>query len=265
MRQAMKIVKTVLKSLLLLAVLYSCKSNEELIYLQNLPEGEKVDSAPFNIDSYALRAGDNLYVQVASIDPEVNQLFNPSMGSGMSGGTSQQYGSLSASYLNGYLISQEGTIDLPIIGEVAVVGKTLGEVKKLLSQRAAEYLKNATITVKMLNFKVTVMGEVARPGVYYSYNNSYTLLEAISSAGGTTDYSRLRKAMVVRETQDGTMSIKVDLTDKALLSSTAYYLQPNDVIYVWPDRYKNTRLNATLYSLALTSISTLVLVLNYMN
>ena len=70
-----------------------------------------------------------------------------------------------------------------------------------------------------------------------------------------TDYSRLKKALVIRETPKGTVNMEVDLTDKAFLTSQAYFLQPNDVIYVWPDKYKNTRLNAPMYSLMLSTIS----------
>lgn len=261
----MRFFKITFQIALLLLALSSCKSNQELIYLQNLPEGEALQSVPFSTDSYHLRTGDNLYVQVTSLSPDVNALFNPTMGSGYSAGTAQQYGSESAMYLNGYLIDPKGNIELPIIGELQVLDKTISEVKDLIKEKAAEYLKDATISVKLLNFRVTLMGEVSKPGVYYSYNNTFTLLEAISGAGGTTDYSRLRHAVVVRQTPKGTINMNVDLTDKSFLSSPAYYLQPNDVIYVWPDRYKNTRLNASLYSLALTSISTAIVVLSFLS
>jgi len=260
-----KLIRIAFYSLLALALFSSCKSNKELIYLQNLPEGEVVQSVPFSTDRYHLRPGDNLYIQVASINPEVNQLFNPAMASGGGAGTAQMFNSVSGQYLNGYLIDQDGRIELPIIGGVDAQGKTLQEVKDTLVKRVSEYFKEATVTVKLLNFKVTVMGEVSRPGVIYAYNNTFTLLEAISQAGGTTDYSRLKKALVIRETPKGTVNMEVDLTDKAFLTSQAYFLQPNDVIYVWPDKYKNTRLNAPMYSLMLSTISTLIVILKFMN
>ena len=261
-----KFVRIVFQSLLLLMFLNACKSNDELIYLQNLPEGESVRTTAFSTDNYHLRPGDNLYINVTSINPDVTQLFNPSTASGTNGGgTSQAFGSVSAQYLNGYLIDNNGNIELPIIGLVPVKDQTLMEVKDRLVKRMNEYFKEATVSVKLLNFKVTVMGEVAKPGIVYTYNNTCTLLEAISQAGGTTDYSLLKKAMVIRETPQGTINIKVDLTDKSLLSSSAYYLQPNDVVYVWPDRYKNTRLNASLYSLMLSTVSTLIVLLKFMN
>lgn len=242
----------------------SCRKTKDLVYLQNLPDGELVPTQTFSTDNYQLRQGDNLYIQVVSINPEVNQLFNPSM-SGNNSNSAQQYNSVSGQYLNGYQIDLEGQVELPIIGLVKVEGKTLVEAKQALAKKVSEYFKDATLTVKLMNFRVTVMGEVSNPGVIYAYNNTCTLLEAISQAGGTTDYSQLQKALVVRQTEKGSKNIAVDLTDKGFMSSEAYYLHPNDVVYVVPDRYKNARLNAPLYTLMLSSLSTLILILNYIN
>lgn len=243
--------------------LCSCKSNKKLVYLRNLPPGELQQGIPFSTTNYQLRKSDNLYIQVKSINPEVNQLFNPSSGVGNMAGTTQQYGSLSAQYINGYQVDQDGNIELPIIGKVQVLDKTISDTKYLLMEKFNEYFKEATLTIKLLSFKYTVMGEVASPGVYYNYNHVCTILEAISQANGTTDYARLKDVVVLRERQDGVQSMKVDLSDKLLLSSEAYYLQPNDVVYVSPDRFKNTRMNASMYSLMLSTVSTLIILLKY--
>ncbi|MCW0481888.1 polysaccharide biosynthesis/export family protein [Gaoshiqia sediminis] len=259
-----KITRSAFFTVVVLFLLNACKSNKELMYLQNLPQRELQQGIPFSVHEYQLRTSDNLYIQVTSLNPEVNLLFNPSSGTGYSAGTAQQYGTLSAQYLNGYQIDPDGNVELPIIGKVPVLGKTVAQAKEGIVERVSEYFKEATVTVKLLSFKFTVMGEVARPGVYYNYNNTCTILEAISQASGTTDYSRLRKAMVLREQEGGSYSIEVDLTDKALLSSEAYYLQPNDVIYVTPDKYKNTRLNASLYALMLSTVSTFIVILKFL-
>ncbi|RKD87729.1 polysaccharide biosynthesis/export family protein [Mangrovibacterium diazotrophicum] len=259
-------VRSILRCVLLLLVLSSCKSNEELIYMRNLSEEESIQTTSFSTDSYLLRSGDNLYINVSSMSPEVTGLFNPQAAAGnTSGGTAQAFNSVAGQYLNGYQVDSKGNIELPIVGKVAVVGKTIAEVKSDLDGVMAEYFKEVTVTVKLMSFKVTVMGEVARPGLIFMYNNTCTVLEAISEAGGTTDYSRLKRALVVRETSEGVVNIKVDLTDKSLLSSSAYYLHPGDVVYVWPDRYKNTRLNASLYALMLSTISTMIVVLSFLN
>ena len=246
------------------ASLCSCKSNKELVYLQNLPQEEVQPEIPFSTTDYELRKNDNLYIRITSIDPDVTRLFNPSSGLGYNSGTTQQYGSLSAQYINGYQIGQDGNIVLPIIGKIQVLGKTIAQTEELLTVKLNEYFKEVTVTVKLLSFKYTVMGEVTTPGVYYSYNHTSTLFEAISLAKGTTDYARLKNVLVLRQTPDGPKSIKVDLSDKSVLSSKAYYLQPNDVVYVAPDKFKNTRLNASMYSLMLSTVSTLIVILKFL-
>lgn len=250
--------------LILMFAFVSCKSNKDLIYLQNLPIEEIYSEIPFSSSEYLLKKGDNLFIQVKSINPDVNELFNPTLGIGTIGGTTQQYGSLSAQYINGYQVSGSGNVELPVIGEVFVQGKTLNEAKQLLRGRVNEYFKQASVSVKLLSFKYTVMGEVMQPGVYYNYNNTCTVLEAISQAKGTTDYAKLKRVKVIRQTPPGTKSIEIDLSDKSLLTSEGYYLRPGDVVYVSPDKHKNTRLNSSLYSLALSSVSTLIVILKYL-
>lgn len=245
-------------------ILSSCRSNTDLIYMQNLTPGEIQSATPMTLNEYLLRKGDNLYVQVTSLNAEVNALFNPGYGTTYSGGTSQQYGSLSAQYINGYQIDQDGNIDLPIIGKVNLVNQTIPEAKVTLMEVVNEYFKEASVNVKLLSFKYTVMGEVYSPGVYYNYNNVCSILEAISQAGGITDYANLKNVSLLREGETGVRSIDVDLSDKTLISSEAYFMQPNDVIYIAPDKYKNTRLNSSLYSLGLSTVSILVVILNFL-
>ncbi|WP_163714689.1 polysaccharide biosynthesis/export family protein [Mangrovibacterium lignilyticum] len=245
-----------------LGLLGSCKSAKEITYLQNLPEGEIHQSIAFSTNDYELKVGDNLYIQVSSMNPEVSQLFNPSTSTGTSGGGNNQYSTPAGQYVYGYQLDGDGNVELPIIGHVFLQGATIDEAQTIIDKRVSEYFKEAMVTVKLLSFKYAVLGEVTTPGVYYNYSNTCTILEAISNARGTTDYSKLEKAKVIRENEAGKYSIEVDLTDKSLLSSAAYYIQPNDVIYVSPDKsFKNTRLNAPLYTLMLSTISTAVVVI----
>ncbi|RKD86357.1 polysaccharide biosynthesis/export family protein [Mangrovibacterium diazotrophicum] len=246
-------------------LLVSCASTKEITYLQNLPEGEVQQGILYSTNDYALRVGDNLFIQVTSMNPEVNQLFNPSMAGGGNSGAGQQFANEATQYINGYQLDGDGRVELPIIGHVYLKGATITEAKKILDTKVAEYFKEAMVTVKLLSFKYTVMGEVSYPGVFYNYNNTCTILEAISNARGTTDTSKLKQAKVVREGKDGSYSIDIDLTDKSLLTSPAYYIHPNDVIYVSPDRgFKNMRLNASIYSLMLSTITTAIVVVSYL-
>lgn len=251
--------------IILLLSFFSCKSNKDLTYIQNLPNGDIQNAIPFSVADYSLRKGDNLYIQIKSIDPEVSQLFNPMIGDSRAIGTTQQYGNQSSQYINGYQLDSDGNIELPIIGKIYLKGKTLEEAKELLRERVSEFFKQASVTVKLLSFKYTVMGEVNTPGVYYNYNNDCNILEAISQANGTTDYAKLKKVVILRQEQSGIKSIEVDLSDKSLITSNAYFLRPNDVVYVSPDKYKNTRLNSPFYSLMLSSVSTFIVILKYLS
>lgn len=252
-----------LSVLLVLLGLGACKTTKDLVYLRDVEGNEVQVSDTMVVPEYKIKTNDNLYVTIQSLDPEVNQLFMPSQGMNSTGGTQQMFGTQSAQYLNGYLVNNAGKITLPILGDVGVAGLTAGEAQGVIQKKSNEYLKNATVKVKLLSYKVTVMGEVKNPGVYYNYNNSLTVLEAVSMANGITDYARINKVLVLRNTAKGSTTYRLDLSSKKLLSSKAFFLQPNDVVYVEPDKYKNVKLNSPLYALMLSSITTLIVLLKY--
>ena len=104
------------------------------------------------------------------------------------------------------------------------------------------------------------MGEVATPGVYYNYNSSLTVLEAISMANGITEYAKIDRVLVMRTSEKQSETFRLDLTKKDFLKSKAFFLQPNDVVYVEPHRIKNTNMNSAVYSILLSTVSTAVLI-----
>ncbi|WP_372753578.1 polysaccharide biosynthesis/export family protein [Labilibaculum sp.] len=240
----------------------SCKTSEDLVYLNDTHDQEELEGLPGKLVEYTIKTNDNLYVDIQSMDAEVNAMFNPSYGTGMQSGTQQNYGQLSGQYLNGFLVDLAGEISLPIIGKVALAGKSLKEAQEIIQEKADEYIRNATVKVKLLSFKVTILGEVKMPGVYYNYNNKMTVLDGISMASGVTDYGRIQKILVMRPTDSGSKTFRLDLSTKDFLASEAFFLQPNDVVYVEPDKYKNVKLNSSVYSLVLSTLSTIVLILN---
>lgn len=242
--------------------LFSCRSNRDLVYLRDMNGFEQHIGLPGPVPYYRIKTNDNLYVNIQTLNPEVNQLFNPVQGVQ---GAQQIYAQPSGQYLNGYHVDSRGNIVLPIIGSVALAGLTIDEAQNIIQKKANEYLKEATVRVKLLSYKVTVMGEVKSPGVYYNYNNNFTVLEAISMANGITDYAGIKKVLVVRPTAKGSKSYRLDLSSKQLLASEAFFLQPNDVVYVQPERAKNFRLNTPVYSLFLSTVTTLLVILRFMN
>jgi polysaccharide export outer membrane protein len=183
---------------------------------------------------------------------------------GMGGsGTAGNYGTPVSQYLNGYMVDSGGFVELPILGKIHIDGLTIPEAEEKIRIRAIEFLKEPAVKVKLLSFKVTVLGEVKIPGIYYNYNVSFTLLDAISMANGNTDFSNIEKVRVLRQTQAGLVAHRIDLQNYEFLSSEAFYMQPDDVIYVEPAKYKNVALKQPVVSLILTTLSTLILVATF--
>jgi polysaccharide export outer membrane protein len=171
-------------------------------------------------------------------------------------------------YLYGYDVKADGNILLPVIGAVQVEGKTIEETRRILQEEFGKSYKNVTVECKFLSFKYTVIGEVKSPGTYINYNNYLTVLEAVGHAGGVDDFGRRDKIIVVRSLKGGSKTFSVNLQDKKLLSSEAYFLHPNDVIIVQPESRKIFNLNLPTISFVIstsTSLLTITLLLiNYL-
>ena len=243
----------------------SCRTNKDLMYFRDIQQQEYLNGIPGVVPEYHLKINDNLYVSVQSLDPEVNKLFNVSQGNGGGAGGQQMYGQLAGQYLNGYHIDVNGDIQLPVLGKIRIVGLTSEQARAKIQEKTDEYLKDATVKLKLLSFKVTVLGEVVNPGVYVNYNNSLTVLEALSMASGTTDFARINRVLVMRSKAGGSEFYRLNLSQNKLLASEGYFLQPADIVYVEPHKYKNTTMNAPIYSLLLSTISSVILILNFWN
>lgn len=253
---------SILLSLAVILNLFSCRSTRDMKLFQNMYD-HQISKTAAKPAEYKIRKDDNLYIDIQTMNPEVDLMFAPTRQSAY--GTQSNYGDLTGQYLNGYLVNERGMIDLPMIGEVSVIDKTEEEAKKIVQAKVSEYYKGATIKLKILTYKFSILGEVRNPGVYYNYNKYLTVLEAISMANGLSDYAHLRNVLVVRPTINGEKSFRLDLTKKEILSSEAFYLLPNDIIYIEPDKYKNFGLNSSVYSMALSAITTSILILTYIN
>lgn len=246
------------------SVISSCRSSKEFTYLQDVSNKQQISGVPHDITEYKIKPYDNLYVSIKTLNPEVNQLFEGNTAiNGYQAGTEQMYGTTVSQYINGYQVDSLGTISLPILGTVEVKGLTLKQIKEKVQKKSLEFLKDPTVKVKLLSFKFNVNGEVKNPGVYYSFNEKLNILEAISMANGITDNAKIKKVMVIRENDNGSSVFHINLQRKELFASDAYYLQPNDMIYIEPSRNKKLELNTTSYSLFLSTITTVLLALNF--
>lgn len=250
-----------LLSLIFLIAIYSCRSSKELIFLKDVANNEISRGLPAE---YILKAGDILYVSIKSMNPEVNILYNPESNMENSMGREYtKYTTPSGAYLYGFEVDPEENLKLPMLGKIKVSGIPLSQIESVIQKKVDEFLKDATVKVKLLNFKITVAGEVRNPGDYYNYNNNITVLEALALANGNTDFATIKKVMVIRSIPGGRKTYMLDLSSKNVYLSEAFYLQPNDFVIVQPDRYKNFQLNSQAYSLVLSSLSVLIAVLGF--
>ena len=140
-----------------------------------------------------------------------------------------------------------------------MAGLTIIECEAKIKTKAEEYLKEVTAKVRLLSYKITVMGEIVSPGVYYNYNPEFTVFDALSIAGGLTPAAKLSKVLVLRRTDEGSKTITLNLNSQSALASEAYFLEPNDVVVVPAAMYKNAQMSLPFYTALLTTITTFIL------
>jgi polysaccharide biosynthesis/export protein len=253
-----------LVALLAILSLFSCRSSKELIYMQNTSNNQIIKALADTVTEYMIKPGDILYVSIKSMNAEVNALFNPESNmEAQSANSYQKYNSVQGAYLYGFEVDIDGLITLPILGDIPVAGNRQSKIENIVQQWADKYMKEAIVKVKLLNYKVTIMGEVKSPGVYYNYNNNFTILEALAMANGNTDYASIKSVMVIRPQPDGKKAMILDLSLNESWLSEGFYLHPNDYVFVTPDKNKNLQLNGQAYSMVISSISLLLAVIGF--
>ncbi|MCX7862743.1 MAG: polysaccharide export protein [Bacteroidales bacterium] len=228
-----------------------------MTYLQHISAEDSLISNVYGQETYKLQSGDIIYIRISSLNKEINDLFNSNENIAVSAINE------AAMYFKSYTIDDKGYIEMPVIGKVHVANKTLAEVQEAIQQLTLVYFKEVYVTVKYAGFKVTILGEVRKPGVFYFYNSKATILEALGQAGDLNEFGNRENLLIVRSTNNGLKTIRVNLLDKNLLKSPDLYIQPNDVIYVEPLKSKSWKLNSYNVSIILSSISTLVLVISF--
>jgi polysaccharide export outer membrane protein len=245
-----------------LSVMFSsCTVKKQLVYLQKIDTDSTANFFPKTQPEYRIQKQDILYIRVYTLNQEVSDMINQNV----SIYQQNMFQNETSLFINGYIVNDSGYVEIPIIGKVNVFNKTLDEATEDVRIASKVYLKDATIVVKLISFKFSVLGEVKRPDTYRNFNNQLTVLEAISIAGDITDYGDRKNVLVLRPTREGTQTFRLDLTNKNILTSDGFFLLPNDIVYVEPIRTKLFRLNTPTYTLVLSSITTLILILNYID
>jgi polysaccharide biosynthesis/export protein len=257
--------KNISPILLVLLLAASCTSQKKLAYLQNLPEPTGQESFPMEIPNYKLQPRDILYITIKAITPDGT--IKDFLATTTTSGTTITQGDAGGA-LYGYNVDSEGNIEIPGIGKIKVSGLKLEETKYKIQELVDKVYLNATVECKLLSFKFTVIGEVRAPGSYTNYNNYLTVLEALGRAGGVGDFGNRDRALVVRPYDKGSKTYRLNLQDKNLLTSPAYFLLPNDVVIIEPMPQKVFNLNLPTISFiintTLLTLSTTLLLINYL-
>ncbi len=218
----------------LLFLFSSCISHNSLV---NYRGGSAIPSSPTIISNpprLTIQPSDILDIKVHSMNAELAAPFNiiPKSAIGMSNATTTSL------RLHGYLVNQKGVIDFPVLGTIPVQGLDSEELKETLQNKLETYLKDPVVNIRLLNFKVTVSGEVNEPGSFNIPNERITLPEAITMAGDLTNYATRDSILIIREL-DGYRTFKrVSMQSLDLFESDFYYLKQNDLIYIEPQKAK---------------------------
>ena len=192
-----------------------------------------------------IQPNDLLQITISAGDSEAAKLaaapFNQPTTGNQQGGMMQQQGQLgggsasfSFEYFNGYFVDENGNVNLPTLGTLPIGGMTLVEAHQYIKKLLEPFLEQPGVDVRFLNLKVTLFGEIARPGLLRLSNQRTTILEAISASGDLTSFADRRKVTVVREGDGKRLYYHIDLTRKDVFTSPAYYLRQNDLIYIEP-------------------------------
>lgn len=248
--------------LMVLSLLFSsCISQKQIKYLQPSVNDtlNRSDFTHAAIADYRFNYGDNIYINIRSLDDKASAMFNSTSGSR----TTNSYNDASI-YLNSYTVDKDGDIDFPLIGKIKLVNLTQNEAVEKIQKAVDVYLKETTVIVKLVNFNITFVGEVKKPGEYKIYQDKISLFEAISLAGDISDYGNKKSVKLLRATNTGQKMVLLDLTSEDILESPYFYLKPNDVIYVEPLGSKQFGFATFPYSLLFSTISSVILIITFL-
>lgn len=250
--------------------LFSCVSNEKIIYLQNLEgndpiaEGELIE---YEVPDYRLQYNDIIDVNVQTAQDIIESGFNgrsPMMNNQMGNIAGQTGGDIY--YMTGYTVNKDGSIRLPIVGDIQVKDLTLEEARVKIEESLREYLKNELyVKVKLGGIRYSALGEFRRPSKYVVLQDRMTIFEAIANAGDLSPIAKRDEILLIRQYPDGTRLHRVNLIDRNLISSPFYFIQPNDQLYAEPMKVREIGAGenaAQSISLVISAITATALIIN---
>jgi polysaccharide biosynthesis/export protein len=224
---------TKISIILVITVLSSCASTQEVIRFQDEPIANAIENLNSNFE-LRFKTDDLLTIDVSAIDPLVARPFNLPVVSYNPSVINAQ-GVLK---MQTYLIDTNGNIEFPVLGTITIGGLTRGEANSFLKEKLTEYIKNPIVNIRLANFTITVLGEVNSPGTYTVQDEKISLIEALGLAGDLTIQGRRDNILLVREIDGEKRYTFFDLTSINVVNSQNYYLTQNDFIYVEPNTAK---------------------------
>lgn len=223
----------------------SCAGERNTAYFQNVGGSDYKNKQDVKLlNDPVIKPKDLLSITVVSSEPEASRMYNlvvPQISE-----TFRSNSLFSQPVLQTYMVDNEGNIDFPVLGKIKVGGLTRQQTEAELHKRLAPSFKREApiITIRLVNYTVNVLGEVARPGKYETVNDRMTIFDGLAMAGDLTIYARRDNVKVLRENAEGKKEyITINLNDKNIIYSPAYYLEQNDVVYVQPNKSRSRSSN----------------------
>lgn len=236
---------TFLLGLILILSIMSCASRKDVVYLYDLEDIEdasvatKIDSIRFSSPVYKI--DDRLTINVSSSNSEAAAPYNLPTSSFNTGGLS----STGQQQQQSFLVDEKGYINFPRLGKINVVGKNRVELEAYLIKRIQPFLSDVKVNIQLVNFRISVLGEVTRPGSFTLNREKMTIFQALSLAEGVSIHGKRNNIKLIREDNGIISYYNLDISTKSVVNSPAYYVQQNDVIYVAPNK---ARVNASTSS-----------------
>ena len=216
--------KAILFILVIVSIL-SCATKKEIIYFQDSAELNNTEIP--EIFEPLIEPNDILHISISSFDETLVTPFNKER-------ISENNANVDNLALQGYLVDSAGSINFPVLGAITVGGKSRSEIEQMLKTKLMEYVTDVVVDVRILNFKVTILGEVVNPGVYTIRNERVTIPEALGLAGDLTEDGDRNNISIIREENGKRIVTKIDITQTDLFDSPFFFLKQNDIIYVEP-------------------------------
>lgn len=215
--------------LFLVLCLGSCASKKEVVYFQDIDQQQFTPIGSL-FEHPVIEVNDILKIKITALEPESVLPFEFDKLS-----SKMQANSLDILKLEGYLVDKQGDINYPQLGKIHIEGLTTQEAQQKMEQKLSQYIKNPTVMLRLVNYKITMIGEVSKPGTYTISEESITLPQALGLAGDLTIKGKRSDVLIIRQSGGKRTEKRIDLTQSDWMNSPYYFLKQNDIVYVEPN------------------------------